>query len=118
MALTNIIPRFATGNACELYLGIIYNNIMKSGYIVLKNFLYMIFSNFVTKIGSLLTVIYLAKILGPGGFGKINFATAFLGYFSVLADFGISILALREVSQNKSQANKIVNSTLSFKIIF
>jgi len=101
-----------------LYLGIIYNNIMKSGYIVLKNFLYMIFSNFVTKIGSLLTVIYLAKILGPGGFGKINFATAFLGYFSVLADFGISILALREVSQNKSQANKIVNSTLSFKIIF
>lgn len=91
---------------------------MKTGYTVLKNFIYMIFSNFVARILSLITVVYLANILGPSNFGKLNFAIAFLGYFSVFGDFGISILSSRDISQNRQEAVGIINSTLGFRIIF
>ena len=91
---------------------------MRTGYTVIKNLFYMLFSNFVARVGSLITVVYLANILGPDGFGKLNFAAAFLGYFSVFADFGVSLLSARDLSQNREKAVEILNSTLGFKLVF
>jgi len=91
---------------------------IKTGQQAFKNLSYMLFSSFITKIASLITVIYTANIFGPEIFGKINFATSFLTYFSVIADFGISILSTRDISQNKNKYQEIIDKTLSFKFIF
>ncbi|NLI09599.1 MAG: flippase [Elusimicrobia bacterium] len=91
---------------------------MKTGYAVLKNFLYMLFSNAVTKILGLITVIYLANILGPENFGKLNWALVLVSYFAVLADFGSSMSAARDISRKKSDFTEIFMKTVNFRIFF
>ncbi len=91
---------------------------MKSGYNVVKNFLYMIFSNTVTRVLSLVTVIYLANVLGPQDFGKLNWAIVFVSYFAVIADFGASINAARDLSSDKSRLPSLLGKVIGFKLVF
>ncbi|GAB4034278.1 MAG: oligosaccharide flippase family protein [Elusimicrobiota bacterium] len=91
---------------------------MRTGYNVLKNFIYMVFSNAVARVLSLVTVVYLANILGPDNFGRLNWAMVFVSYFAVAADFGRSITAARDLSADKSRLNELIGKALGFKLFF
>jgi PST family polysaccharide transporter len=46
-------------------------------------------------------------VLGPEKFGLVNFANAFVAYFSVLTDFGFNFSATRDISINRDNPAKV-----------
>lgn len=84
---------------------------------IAKNTGVLLFANVITRILSLVLVIYIARYLGDVGFGKYSFAFAFTGLFIVLSDLGLSILTTREVARDKSQAGKYLGNVAILKLI-
>jgi len=60
---------------------------------------------------------YAARYLGPANYGIINFAIAFTGIFSILADFGLQQITVRDVSRNKALALKYITNVSLLKLI-
>ena len=66
---------------------------------IFTNFLYLLLSRIVTQLLFALALIYLARILGPVAFGKLNVALAILTYFMIIPDLGLPILGTREIAK-------------------
>lgn len=51
---------------------------------------------------ALATVPYLARVLGPGNYGRMAFALAFMQYFVVVVDYGFNLSATRSIAISKA----------------
>lgn len=68
----------------------------------------------------LITVPYVSRIIGPDGYGIINYAIAFIGYFTLLIAYGFDLTATRRISQNsedKEYINTVVSEVFTSRII-
>jgi len=83
---------------------------------ILKNFLSLTFANLFTSLLGVVTVTYLARILGPQDFGKINFALAVVNYFAIFSHFGLNTIGTREIARNKEKINDYVGNILTLKL--
>ncbi|MFA7204482.1 MAG: oligosaccharide flippase family protein, partial [Candidatus Caldatribacteriota bacterium] len=73
---------------------------------ILKNSLFLLLSNIVSKILAFFYIIYIARYLGAEGFGVFSFALAFTSIFGVLVDLGLNSLTVREIARSKSLTGK------------
>src|SRR5687768_14916650 len=67
-----------------------------------------------------ITVPIVSRIIGPDKFGVINFAAAFMTYFTLLINFGFDLSATRALAANRhspEERNKIFNQVVLAKII-
>jgi len=87
------------------------------GSLILKNFISLSAAEIISKIISVITFAYLARILSPDGFGVIGFAAAYISYFILIVDFGFELYGTREIAKNKEDSNRLVNSIISTRII-
>ena len=55
----------------------------------------------------LLTFPYLARVLGPGKFGLIQGAAAFMGYFLVITEYGFNLSVTREISIHRDNIDTL-----------
>ncbi|MDD5736892.1 MAG: flippase [Candidatus Omnitrophica bacterium] len=55
----------------------------------------------------LITVPYLVRVLGPGKYGLIAFAAAFIQYFVMFTDYGFQLTATRAISVARDDAEKV-----------
>lgn len=67
-----------------------------------------------------ITVPVVSRIIGPDKFGVINFAAAFIAYFTILINFGFDLSATRAIAANRNnleERNKIFNQVIVAKLL-
>jgi polysaccharide transporter, PST family len=72
------------------------------------------------KIVPLITIPYLARILGPGGWGLVAFALSFASLLTVLLEFGFPLSATREVARSRHSqetCTRVVAGVVGLQII-
>lgn len=85
-----------------------------------NNVAYLSIIQIVNYVFPIITVPYVSRIIGPEGYGIINFATAFIGYFSILISYGFDLTATRRLAQHsgdKAYINKVISEVLTARII-
>jgi O-antigen/teichoic acid export membrane protein len=65
---------------------------------------------------SLAIVILITRYLGVSGYGNYNTVIAYLGFFTTLADLGLWMIMVREISQNPKDKQKIVGNVIGLRI--
>jgi O-antigen/teichoic acid export membrane protein len=84
---------------------------------IAKNTTVLLISQVIGYILAFFYTIYTARYLGAAGFGIISFALALGAILSIFTELGLSTLTVREVSRDKSLANKYIGNTLALKLI-
>lgn len=79
----------------------------KEGKILISNFAYLTLLQIAGYIFPLITMPYLARVIGPIGFGKIAFASAIMVWVQTVADWGFNYSGTRSIAQNKNDLNKV-----------
>lgn len=85
---------------------------------ILKNFFSLSSIEALGRILGFAATIYLARVLGANGFGKLNFAIAVVSYFMLLLNRGFEPFGAREVARNTNETVRYLNNILSMRLIF
>jgi len=84
---------------------------------VTKNTMALMITSVVSKSLAFITLILLARYLGSENYGKLAFAMALTSFFTVIADFGLSSLIVREVAREKEKAGVYLGTFSVFKVL-
>ena len=84
---------------------------------IIKNTSWLFVSQIITKILSLLFVVYLGRTLLIADFGRFNLANAFVSIFGIIADFGFNLFIVREISRSKDKIGEYLGSIIPFKLL-
>lgn len=82
-------------------------NKSKDGKVLVSNFGYLMLLQIASYIFPLLTLPYLARVIGVEGFGKIAFAAGVMLWLTTITDWGFNYTATRNVAKNKSNPEKV-----------
>ncbi|MCM1140280.1 MAG: oligosaccharide flippase family protein [Muribaculum sp.] len=77
------------------------------GKSIASNFGWLMLLQIVNYCLPLITLPYLAHVIGVTGFGKIAFASAVIMWFQTVSDWGFNFTATRDIARNKNNLNKI-----------
>uniref|UniRef100_A0A7C4TAE3 Flippase n=1 Tax=candidate division WOR-3 bacterium TaxID=2052148 RepID=A0A7C4TAE3_UNCW3 len=80
-----------------------------------KNLFYLFLSEGASRILGFFSTVLIARIFGVDGFGKLNYAFAFLAYALLCGELGLPTIGAREVSRDKKNP-KIVGEILGLRI--
>lgn len=87
----------------------------KNARTLFTNFLSLSSLQVISYFFPLITMPYLARIIGVKGFGAIAFASAVIAYFTTLTDWGFKYTAVRDISINRD--NKEYVSSVFIRVI-
>lgn len=79
----------------------------KEGKTVFANFGYLSLLQIAGFVFPLITMPYLARVIGTDGFGKIAFASAIVAWVQTVADWGFTLTATRDVAQHRADKNQV-----------
>ncbi len=79
----------------------------KDGKTLVANFGYLSLLQVAGYVFPLITMPYLARVIGAEGFGKIAFAAAIMVWFQTIADWGFCYTATRDVAKNRDDKEKV-----------
>jgi len=75
------------------------------------------FGQILSKLISLVVIVYLARYLGKVGFGKYSLVFAYLGFFSVLVDFGLGQILVRELAGTEKPDRILFGNAIMMKLV-
>lgn len=87
-------------------------NSSKNGKTVFANFGYLSLLQVAGYVFPLISMPYLARVIGADGFGKIAFASAIVVWIQTISDWGFNLTATRDVAQNRDN-KELVSRILS-----
>lgn len=79
----------------------------KDGKTLASNMVYLTLLQVAGYLFPLITMPYLARVIGTEGFGKIAFASAIIVWIQTIADWGFNYTATRDVAKNRDNAEKV-----------
>ena len=82
-------------------------NSSKDGKTVFANFGYLTLLQIAGYVFPLISMPYLARVIGTDGFGKIAFASAVVVWFQTVTDWGFNLTATRDVAQHRDDKEKV-----------
>lgn len=74
----------------------LFKNIFSLGTVQIINYIF-----------PLITVPYISRIIGPEGYGVLNYTTAFISYFTLLISYGFDLTGTRRIARNSNNLAKI-----------
>lgn len=83
---------------------------------VAKNALTPMTTNLVNKGIDFAFAMLMLRLLGPEGAGRFAYAVNLALFFGVITDFGLGVLATREVAKDRSQANRYLTNTALVRV--
>lgn len=81
--------------------------ISKDGKTLFANLGYLSLLQIAGYIFPLITIPYLAKVIGVEGFGKIAFASSIIIWFQTISDWGFNYTATRDVAKNRHDIERV-----------
>ncbi|MDP3066160.1 MAG: flippase, partial [Methanobacteriaceae archaeon] len=84
---------------------------------IFKNTGVLFIAQIINYILAFFYTIYLARYLGADGFGILSFGLSFTMIMGVFADLGLSILAVREISRDKSISPHYIGNLIVIKLV-
>lgn len=87
---------------------------------LLKNIASLGIVQIVNYVFPLITIPYVSRIIGPEGYGIINYSTSFIAYFTLLTAYGFDLTATRKIAQNRSDGelrSRIFSEVISARIL-
>lgn len=79
----------------------------KDGKVLIANFGYLTLLQIASYLFPLITMPYLARVIGAEGFGKIAFASAIIMWVQTVTDWGFNYTATRDVARNREDLNYV-----------
>ncbi len=90
---------------------------MNTAQRIIKNTVSLLTGSVIAGFLHFIVIVYLARVLGPGGFGEISFAMAIVIYFTLIADLGLPLLGTREVAREKDKIKDYLGSILTLRLL-
>lgn len=84
---------------------------------VIKNSMTPMATSFLNKIIDTAFAMLMLRILGPEGAGKYGFAVVVFVFLEIMSNFGLNTLLTREVSKDRTQANRYLSNTAILRFI-
>jgi O-antigen/teichoic acid export membrane protein len=84
---------------------------------VVKNSMTPMATSFLNKLIDTAFAMLMLRILGPEGAGKYGFAVVVFVFLEILTNFGLNTLLTREVSKDRTQANRYLSNTAILRLI-
>jgi len=88
---------------------------MSSTRSLAKSYCVLLAGEAVARLLTLVAFAYLARVLGPAGFGVIEFCFAHALILSFMVDFGVAILGAREVAQRPDEVKEITQRMVAIR---
>lgn len=89
---------------------------MKGTKVLYKNLSANLLGNLSAQLISFITITYLARKLGPDGYGIFNFVQSYVMYFIFISDLGLGLYCIRYMNRNESSEDEI-NRIVTLKVI-
>lgn len=93
---------------------------IKLGILKNKEFInasWLILGKVIQMVLSFIISIFVARYLGPSNFGVINYAAAYVAFFTSLCTLGINSIIIKELIDNQDKQGEIIGTTLVLRII-
>jgi len=93
---------------------------MKEKRLLVRNIMSLGIVQVCNMVFPLITLPLIARIIGPDKFGVINYASAVIGYFTLIINYGFEMTATRVIAQCKGDQaviNKVFSNVLYTKIV-
>ncbi|MCX6784099.1 MAG: flippase [candidate division WWE3 bacterium] len=84
---------------------------------VVANTFYQIFGRLFSAAETLVATYFLARALGTSGYGDLTIILTFTGIFSVISDFGINVIIVREWSLEALRIKKEFTQLVVFRVV-
>lgn len=84
----------------------------------IKNFIAMILSEGISNLIFLGVVIYLARVLGADGLGKVTFTRSLIIYLLLAANAGLELYAIRSGSRDHARIPALITQFFSLRLVF
>lgn len=79
----------------------------KDGKVLIQNMTYLSVLKLASYLFPLITVPYLARVIGASGYGKIAFASAVIVWIQTVVNWGFNLTATRDVAKNRDNLDKV-----------
>ncbi|MBI5032276.1 MAG: oligosaccharide flippase family protein [Chloroflexi bacterium] len=86
-------------------------------HVVAKNSILPMATSLLLKVFPFALALLSLRILGPTGTGRYAWAATVFFFANTITDFGLGILVTREISRDRSQANRYLTNTIILRVI-
>lgn len=81
-----------------------------------KNISWLFFDKIIRILGGLLVGIWVARYLGPGDFGVLNYALAYTALFMIFANLGLDQIIIREIVKKPKLTPYLLGTAFGLKL--
>lgn len=91
---------------------------MQSDRHVARNFLALVSGEVVSRVIAFGVTVFIARILGAGGYGVVAFAIGVNLYFTKVADFAVEWVGAREITRHRDNIEPLVAAVMGTRLAF